>query len=169
MACDFETNMFARLSFVVSRGVNTLRKCFSRSMWTNNSIRVNTLRECFPPARAINRHGRRQRYARGAGRNDDSCQGCEGNRPGFSGTPTCVCYLDSRVGQGKLGQGCIHVFFWGLLASVADTKSRKQSEKRRGIPHISVDTKKWDMNEKVHRASTMAKDLWLWPAVLLVL
>ena len=32
MACDFETNMFASLSFVVSRGVNTLRECFSRSM-----------------------------------------------------------------------------------------------------------------------------------------
>ena len=32
MACDFETNMFSSLSFVVSRGVNTLRECFSRSM-----------------------------------------------------------------------------------------------------------------------------------------
>ena len=32
MACDFETNMFASLSFVVSRGVNTLRECYSRSM-----------------------------------------------------------------------------------------------------------------------------------------
>ena len=32
MACDFETNMFVSLSFVVSRGVNTLRECYSRSM-----------------------------------------------------------------------------------------------------------------------------------------
>ena len=32
IGCDFETNMFASLSFVVSRGVNTLRECFSRSM-----------------------------------------------------------------------------------------------------------------------------------------
>ena len=32
MVCDFETNMFASLSFVVSRGVNTLRECFSRSI-----------------------------------------------------------------------------------------------------------------------------------------
>jgi len=32
MACDFETNIFASLSFVVSRGVNTLREYFSRSM-----------------------------------------------------------------------------------------------------------------------------------------
>ena len=32
MACDFETNMFSSLSFVVSRGVNTLRECFSRSI-----------------------------------------------------------------------------------------------------------------------------------------
>ena len=31
-ACDFETNMFASLSFVVSRGVNILRECYSRSM-----------------------------------------------------------------------------------------------------------------------------------------
>ena len=31
MACDFETNIFASLSFVVSRGVNTLRECYSRS------------------------------------------------------------------------------------------------------------------------------------------
>ena len=29
---DFETNMFASLSFVVSRGVNTLRECYSRSI-----------------------------------------------------------------------------------------------------------------------------------------
>ena len=29
---DFETNMFVSLSFVVSRGVNTLRECYSRSM-----------------------------------------------------------------------------------------------------------------------------------------
>jgi len=32
MVCDFETNVFASLSFVVSRGVNTLRECYSRSM-----------------------------------------------------------------------------------------------------------------------------------------
>ena len=32
MVCDFETNMFASLSFVVSCGVNTLRECYSRSM-----------------------------------------------------------------------------------------------------------------------------------------
>ena len=32
MACDFETNIFSSLSFVVSRGVNTLRGCFSQSM-----------------------------------------------------------------------------------------------------------------------------------------
>ena len=32
MVCDFETNMFASLSFVVSRGVNTLKECYSRSM-----------------------------------------------------------------------------------------------------------------------------------------
>ena len=32
IGCDFETNIFASLSFVVSRGVNTLRKCYSRSM-----------------------------------------------------------------------------------------------------------------------------------------
>ena len=32
MVCDFETNVFASLYFVVSRGVNTLRECFSRSM-----------------------------------------------------------------------------------------------------------------------------------------
>ena len=32
MVCDFETNMFTSLSFVVSLGVNTLRECFSRSM-----------------------------------------------------------------------------------------------------------------------------------------
>ena len=31
MACDFETNIFTSLSFVVSRGVNTLREGFSRS------------------------------------------------------------------------------------------------------------------------------------------
>ena len=40
IACDFETNVFASLFFVVSRGVNTLRECFSQSMRTNNSIRV---------------------------------------------------------------------------------------------------------------------------------
>ena len=32
MACDFETNIFASLSFVVSRGVNTLRECYSQLM-----------------------------------------------------------------------------------------------------------------------------------------
>ena len=32
MVCDFETNMFASLSFVVSRGVNTVRECYSRLM-----------------------------------------------------------------------------------------------------------------------------------------
>ena len=32
MTCDFETNMFANLSFVVSRGVNTLREYYSRLM-----------------------------------------------------------------------------------------------------------------------------------------
>ena len=31
MVCDFKTNVFASLSFVVSRGVNTLRECYSRS------------------------------------------------------------------------------------------------------------------------------------------
>ena len=30
--CDFETNMFASLSFIVSRGVNTIRECYSCSM-----------------------------------------------------------------------------------------------------------------------------------------
>ena len=40
IGCDFETNMFTSLSSVVSHGVNTIRECFSRSMWTNNSIRV---------------------------------------------------------------------------------------------------------------------------------
>ena len=29
MTCDFETNMFASLSYVVSCGVSTLRECFS--------------------------------------------------------------------------------------------------------------------------------------------
>ena len=29
IGCDFETNMFPSLSFVVSRGVNTLRECYS--------------------------------------------------------------------------------------------------------------------------------------------
>ena len=29
IGCDFETNKFSSLSFVVSRGVNTLRGCFS--------------------------------------------------------------------------------------------------------------------------------------------
>ena len=32
IGCDFETNMIASLSFVVSRGVNTLRECYSQSM-----------------------------------------------------------------------------------------------------------------------------------------
>ena len=32
MVCDFETNVFASLSFVVPRGVNTLRESYSRSM-----------------------------------------------------------------------------------------------------------------------------------------
>ena len=32
ITCDFETNVFASLSFVVSRGVNTLKECYSRSM-----------------------------------------------------------------------------------------------------------------------------------------
>ena len=32
IACDFETNMFASLSFVVSRGINILRECYSHSM-----------------------------------------------------------------------------------------------------------------------------------------
>ena len=32
MSCDFETNIFTSLSFIVSRGVNTFRECFSRSM-----------------------------------------------------------------------------------------------------------------------------------------
>ena len=32
IGCNLETNMFASLSFVVSRGVNTLRECYSRSM-----------------------------------------------------------------------------------------------------------------------------------------
>ena len=32
IGCDFETNIFTSLSFVVSRGVNTLRECYSRSM-----------------------------------------------------------------------------------------------------------------------------------------
>ena len=31
IGCDFETNIFASLSFVVSRAVNTLRECYSRS------------------------------------------------------------------------------------------------------------------------------------------
>ena len=31
IGCNLETNMFASLSFVVSRGVNTLRECYSRS------------------------------------------------------------------------------------------------------------------------------------------
>ena len=31
IGCDFETNIFASLSFVVSYGVNTLRECYSRS------------------------------------------------------------------------------------------------------------------------------------------
>ena len=31
MACDFESNIFASLSFVVSHGVNNLRECYSRS------------------------------------------------------------------------------------------------------------------------------------------
>ena len=32
IACDYETNMFASLSFVVSRGVNTLREYYSQSI-----------------------------------------------------------------------------------------------------------------------------------------
>ena len=32
MACDFETNMFISLSFVVSLGVNTLREWYSRNV-----------------------------------------------------------------------------------------------------------------------------------------
>ena len=32
ITCDFETNVFASLSLVVLRGVNTLRECDSRSM-----------------------------------------------------------------------------------------------------------------------------------------
>ena len=32
IGCDFETNVFASLYFVVSRGVNTRRECFSQLM-----------------------------------------------------------------------------------------------------------------------------------------
>ena len=32
IGCDFETNMFPNLSFVVSHGVNTIRECYSRLM-----------------------------------------------------------------------------------------------------------------------------------------
>ena len=32
MACDFETNIFSSLSFVVSHEINTLRECYSRLM-----------------------------------------------------------------------------------------------------------------------------------------
>ena len=38
MACDFETNMFSSLSFVVSRGVNTLREYVSHGQCEQTTL-----------------------------------------------------------------------------------------------------------------------------------